>query len=64
MFWLCMHNLLVKTVLKSKFDLLYISVQDIPEPLSRPDDSEYQEFRNFLAVTESGTCEQREEQVC
>jgi len=38
-------------------------VSDIPEPLSRPDDSEYQEFRNFLAVTESGTREQREEQA-
>ena len=41
-----------------------ISVQDIPEPLSRPDDSEYQEFRNYLAVTESATREQHEEQVC
>lgn len=44
--------------------LMYISVQDIPEPLSRPDDSEYQEFRNYLAVTESATREQHEEQVC
>lgn len=45
-------------------NLLYILVQDIPEPLSRPDDSEYQEFRNFLAVTETGTQEKEEEQVC
>lgn len=43
---------------------MYISVQDIPEPLSRPDDSEYQEFRNYLAVTESTMREQHEEQVC
>ena len=75
MFWLWMYNLLVKmfakapcfwhqSLLKSMFDLLYISVQDIPEPPSRPDDSEYQEFRNFLAVTESGRHEQHEEQVC
>ena len=55
---------MVSVLLKSIFNLLYISVQDIPEPPSRPDDLEYQEFRHYLAVTESGTREQDEEQVC
>lgn len=35
----------------------------IPEPVSRPDDSEYQEFRTFLAVKETGTQEKKEEQA-
>ncbi|XP_044179361.1 TALPID3 protein-like isoform X2 [Acropora millepora] len=38
-------------------------VSDIPDPLSRPDDSDYQEFRNFLAVTETGSQEKDEEQA-
>ncbi|XP_068730212.1 TALPID3 protein-like isoform X1 [Montipora capricornis] len=38
-------------------------INDIPAPLSRPDDSEYQEFRNFLAVTETGPQEKDEQQV-
>lgn len=36
---------------------------NIPEPFSRPDDSEYQEFRNFLAVTETGNQEKDDEQA-
>lgn len=40
-----------------------IFYQDIPEPVSRPDDSEYQEFRNYLAVTETGPQERDEGQV-
>ena len=35
----------------------------IPEPVSRPDDSEYQEFRTFWAVKETGTQEKDDEQV-
>lgn len=41
----------------------YVSQDCIPEPVSRPDDSEYQEFRTFLAVKETGTQEKKEEQV-
>ena len=45
------------------YDIVFF-LQDIPAPLSRPDDSEYQEFRNFLAVTETGPQEKDEQQVC
>lgn len=38
-------------------------VSNVPEPFSRPDDSEYQEFRNFLAVTETGDQEKDDEQT-
>jgi len=38
-------------------------ISDIPEPVSRPDDSEYQEFRNYLAVTETGPQERDEGQA-
>lgn len=41
----------------------YVLQDCIPEPVSRPDDSEYQEFRTFLAVKETGTQEKKEEQV-
>lgn len=40
-----------------------LHVSNIPEPFSHPDDSEYQEFRNFMAVTETGDQERDEEQA-